>query len=64
MQPQSSEMDLLTGLGPAMSRDDARVVIMREQPTSAPGTPPQATRVAAVFHDLRPEATVILVPLE
>jgi hypothetical protein len=57
-------MDLLTGPGPVMSRDDARVVIMREQPTSAPGTPPQATRMAAVFHDLRPEATVILVPLE
>jgi len=64
MQPQSSEVDVLTSLGPVMSRSGARVVILRETQAQSPDARPQATRVAAVFRDDALGATVILVPLE
>jgi len=65
MQPsQPRETDLLTVLGPVMSRGDARIIILRAVPGSTPDSPPQATRVAAVFHDDALKTTVILVPLE
>jgi hypothetical protein len=64
MQPQSNEFELLSGVGQAMIHSEARVVILRETPSSSPGAPAQARRIAAVFHDDALEATVILVPLE
>lgn len=64
MQPQSSEVDVLTSLGPAMSRVGARVIILREAPAQSPGAQPLAKRVAAVFRDDALGATVIFVPLE
>jgi hypothetical protein len=64
MQPQSNGFELLSALGPVMSRSGVRVVILREAPSLPPGAPAQAKRIAAVFHDDALGATVILVPLE